>query len=37
MVNTLGLVTVAVAVGVIAVLLFQLPEMVQFAGGVSRR
>ena len=36
-VNTLGLVTIAVGVGVIAVLLLPLPEMVQFAGGVSRR
>lgn len=36
-VNTLGLVTVVVAVGMIAVILRQLPEMVQFAGGISRR
>jgi signal-transduction protein with cAMP-binding, CBS, and nucleotidyltransferase domain len=36
-VNTMGIVTVAVAVGVIAVLLFQLPEMMRLAGNLSAR
>lgn len=35
-VNTLGVVTVAVAVGVIAVMLFQLPDMLQLADTLSR-
>lgn len=36
-VNTMGVVTVAVAVGVIAVMLFQLPDMLQLAGTLSGR
>lgn len=34
-VNTLGAITLAVVVGVIALLPFQLPEMLQFAGRVT--
>lgn len=37
LVNVMGLVTVTVAVGVIAVLLAQLPEVVQFVGGLNGR
>jgi hypothetical protein len=36
-VNTMGLVTAVVAVGVIAVMLFQLPDMLQLAGTLSGR
>lgn len=35
LVNTLGAITLAVIVGVIAMLLLQLPEMLQFAGRVT--
>ena len=34
-VNAFGFVTVALALGVIAAMLFQLPEMMQLAGGLS--
>lgn len=37
LVNILGAVTLAVAIGVIALLLFQLPEMLQLVGRVTER